>query len=397
MLSLTKYRLLAATSILISLSLLAPQESIAAAKAGTKCLKVGQTATVANKKFTCIKSGKNLVWNKGVLVPIKATPVQSPSATPKPTSTPTPTPVLDSHNLVIQQVTNDWKRWAGKATSNYTPLKIFIEPGYDLNWSIYPTKSANYLISIFVGNGHLLVQDPLSIIGDTESWIKSAGEPFSCGSKLPEMALGIYCGRIQAGYGYFLLELPDDKKFADGTVLTKKELIHLSFNVVRDLAIMYELQAQYGSAKYDGKKNQIPAWIRQGFVQLFSALAIADAEKSNSNYYQFALDSGVLESFKYELCPKTLQDFESKDRNWGDSCMSSQNLYGVELLVARHGGLEALFNFVSLFGVSDDWPVSFKSAFGISREEFYSEWYDYLKIPTEKRPALKPPAPSAHY
>ena len=100
MLSLTKYRLLAATSILISLSLLAPQESIAAAKAGTKCLKIGQTATVANKKFTCIKSGKNLVWNKGVLVPIKATPVQSPSATPKPTSTPTPTPNLLEETII---------------------------------------------------------------------------------------------------------------------------------------------------------------------------------------------------------------------------------------------------------------------------------------------------------
>ena len=41
--------------------------------------KAGSTATASGKKFTCIKSGKNLVWNKGVA--IKA-------AAPKPSSTP---------------------------------------------------------------------------------------------------------------------------------------------------------------------------------------------------------------------------------------------------------------------------------------------------------------------
>lgn len=37
-------------------------------KAGAKCTKAGATSTYAGKKFTCIKSGKNLVWNKGVTV-----------------------------------------------------------------------------------------------------------------------------------------------------------------------------------------------------------------------------------------------------------------------------------------------------------------------------------------
>ena len=61
---------------------------------GTKCTKVNTTKTVSNIKYTCVKSGKKLVWNKGVL--IKSTAAQSPSATPTPTSTkptePTPTP-----------------------------------------------------------------------------------------------------------------------------------------------------------------------------------------------------------------------------------------------------------------------------------------------------------------
>lgn len=51
--------------------------SIAApAKAGAKCTKAGATSVVAGKKFTCVKSGKKLVWNKGVVVKSAAKPVK---------------------------------------------------------------------------------------------------------------------------------------------------------------------------------------------------------------------------------------------------------------------------------------------------------------------------------
>ena len=45
--------------------------SHAAAKAGAKCSKVGSKSVVGSKTFTCIKSGKKLVWDKGIT---KSTP-----------------------------------------------------------------------------------------------------------------------------------------------------------------------------------------------------------------------------------------------------------------------------------------------------------------------------------
>ena len=45
-----------------------PQASAATVKAGANCTKFKATSIVKGKKFTCIKSGKKLVWNKGVLV-----------------------------------------------------------------------------------------------------------------------------------------------------------------------------------------------------------------------------------------------------------------------------------------------------------------------------------------
>ncbi len=72
------------------LSSLAGSPAVAATpKAGAKCTKAGITQTVkagsASTKFTCVKSGKKLVWNKGVKV------VAKPS-TPKPIASGEPNP-----------------------------------------------------------------------------------------------------------------------------------------------------------------------------------------------------------------------------------------------------------------------------------------------------------------
>ena len=82
------------TASILLLSLATPVQA-AAPKAGAKCTKAGAIATASGKKFTCVKSGKKLVWNKGVA--IKAAPKPSPNpvfkpAEPTPTATPTPSP-----------------------------------------------------------------------------------------------------------------------------------------------------------------------------------------------------------------------------------------------------------------------------------------------------------------
>jgi hypothetical protein len=67
-----------ALAIVVLLSLSSPVHA-AAPKAGSKCTKAGQTSTSAGIKYTCVKSGKKLVWNKGVAIK-KAEPAPAPSA-----------------------------------------------------------------------------------------------------------------------------------------------------------------------------------------------------------------------------------------------------------------------------------------------------------------------------
>ena len=90
----TSYKFRIAIAIVLLMALAAPVQA-ATPKAGAKCSKAGTTATAAGKKFTCVKSGKKLVWKKGVVIkkplPV-ATPTPSPSPSPSPEPTPTPTP-----------------------------------------------------------------------------------------------------------------------------------------------------------------------------------------------------------------------------------------------------------------------------------------------------------------
>jgi len=86
-------------ALLVSLTLLGSSLSLpafAAVKAGAKCTTVGQAKTSQGKKFTCVKSGKKLVWSQVVsnaksnTIP-KALPSESPSSSPKvPALTPLP-------------------------------------------------------------------------------------------------------------------------------------------------------------------------------------------------------------------------------------------------------------------------------------------------------------------
>ena len=94
----SKFRIFLAVSLLLTLA--TPLEA-ATPLAGAKCTKAGATANAGGKKYTCVKSGNKLTWNKGVAVkkpapvasptPI-ATATPTPAATPTPSATPTPTP-----------------------------------------------------------------------------------------------------------------------------------------------------------------------------------------------------------------------------------------------------------------------------------------------------------------
>jgi hypothetical protein len=157
-----KHTFLKALLIVLSLALI-PVSAISAQKItpGATCKSVNQKSVYMNKTYTCIKSGKKLVWNKGVVVK-KPTPKPTPTAigdpegaiggTPSPTPTPTPTPTAEPivlptsfENLFERRKGISLAAWQKssdviKASKDKSgPLEIFTGPNTKPNFDDYPT------------------------------------------------------------------------------------------------------------------------------------------------------------------------------------------------------------------------------------------------------------------
>jgi hypothetical protein len=79
--------------VIVLILTLIPVTAFSASKItpGGKCKVVNQKVTYLNKTYTCIKSGKNLIWSKGIPVTKKGSDTTTPSSSPSPTPSPSTT------------------------------------------------------------------------------------------------------------------------------------------------------------------------------------------------------------------------------------------------------------------------------------------------------------------
>jgi len=133
---------LIAFTLMLSLSLTIPVvPSIAAVKAGTACKTAGLTSIVSGKTFTCIKSGKKLVWDKGV-APVKS--LQPPA--------PTGFNDLEANYSGVSYWA--WKKSNEKilaSSSASIPLEYLIGANTKLNYKT-PEFSFSQVNKLFAGN-----------------------------------------------------------------------------------------------------------------------------------------------------------------------------------------------------------------------------------------------------
>lgn len=438
-------------------------------KSGSSCSKVGLTQTYAGKKFTCIKLGKKLVWDKGVSVisatKVIPTPISTPnnsSSQTKPSFIPSPLSTTNPSELTstspapgryclnensqsaygneylvcrrgvwarqlgyrITQTTPpastyvpkngkvsekeiekfilaNWVEWKKKKLNNTPPMTIILQDGYSLDWENVTRETIKYVSNILDGNGLKLVQVPYWVFGETEEFRVKSFNDFakSASCNPPYMANSeeaIYCATMDIGSGGLRISKPG-MPVANNYRLTQKDIGLLTYFVAHDMGIFYVVQAQYGDVAYTGNKFQIPAWIREGSAQLIGLMVANDLRNSGKSYVDLQGADAFVGPKPESICAKDLQDAEGKEKIMPDQCSQAQHLYAVSLLVARYGGLDALFKFHKLYGLTNDWVSTFKECFGISREDFYKEWWAYLGIPQSEWPDLQLPTGPERY
>jgi M6 family metalloprotease-like protein len=159
-----KIALLAPTFLAISIL---PAIASDPPKAGATCAKQAISKTYKSKKFTCVKAGKKLVWNKGVSIR-KTKPTPTPSRTPTPTQTPIASSTSFEEGLLVSEYLgyfgNDIKfsdaaNYVGttKVTSSLSELKFrdtgstfiatgFFKPNQTGTWEFeLKSSGASYL------------------------------------------------------------------------------------------------------------------------------------------------------------------------------------------------------------------------------------------------------------
>lgn len=133
-------------AVLLVAALLPVLPAEAAVKAGTQCRKQGATVVQGGKTFTCVKSGRKLLWSKGVASPVRPAPTPMRPA-PQPTQPVTPAPPTvptGFHDLYEYRAGISWAAWSAvsktvTATSaKPVEFQIFTGPNTKPYYDDYP-------------------------------------------------------------------------------------------------------------------------------------------------------------------------------------------------------------------------------------------------------------------
>jgi|GEM_PF-1820287 len=390
-----KVRLAIAIALLLAL---ATPVHAATPKAGAKCTKAGITATAAGKKFTCVKSGTKLVWNKGVTV--QAAPkVDVKPVEPKPTTTKESDQVKDTFLLSLSNMKKEMVPQSVKQLFkyHYSPnavesYKVTVEKELELSMSYFAsvykdTKQFN----VFYGTEKDLdwiikawkVYD-LDKNGYTANDYGGRIERAKKGSIDPNNALVIGSVPSQDGQSHFSI-LRHSLRPDNTPAFIAHEAIHI---VQQNLT--------------QSKTDRMPCWLREGSAELFSLFIMSEKngtenarklkEQNVMNGYQFASYEVEIRKFNKD---EWFDHIKGLEGNFRDGCDFTKFLaYGTGFLLSEalmaESGYAKMMDFWRAFSLDKDWRDSFKTIYGVELDVWYKAkgipyvMSEYARVPGYK-------------
>ena len=388
-----------AIAIIVLLTLASPVQA-ATPKAGAKCSKAGITATAAGKKFTCVKSGTKLVWNKGVAVkaatkpdlnpvfkPVEPTPSPTPSVTPTPTPTPTTAqvfrnngpqnaaayeaiqPVYKALNLVSAELA---ARSQGVRKANIALLSDEPENSLVTGTKAVVIKTTEMMRAIdpnFLDNEVYLFR--------SMSWLKSS----SLDSKCPHLIKNqeMY-GWANAGCEKYwvgdLAYYEDQKNYIGKPRHTPRTL--LGFTGAHETVHLIQV------GNRNGQSSKFPAWYREGSASVGAGLTmVAMSDYANGDYN--AVDDWELNSWSKQRCGDVFNTWKVKHEESGHAAMKnceySVGRRMVEYLVARDKTFDNIYKVYSAVGPTMSFNEAFEKYHGMKINDFFEQvetWLDQV-------------------
>jgi len=362
-----------AIASVVALGLFASPSS-AAVKAGASCKKAGQVATAGSLKFTCVKSGKRLVWNKGVAVkkpaaPVVALPQPSASPAPQPSVEPSPSPATSKISFTPWAgtfVAEDMVEAALAKTSEYlgsvkpsNAYSLTIDPAITPSDREWITKMLDYTngafsdvlqgrVKVFLGTTH---EWSASAMRSAGTWAGDPGGPFPCS----DGSRDAYC----AG--------------PDVVLMTYSDIYKPNSNYRWDAGrrstpaheIFHNVQfALGGRNQAPGHPNYVPRWLMEGSANYFGFYIV---EKLALDTYQTGRRQQVNTNPAYRTVVPLIQydNFNSDPYGIGQAAS--------EYLIASVG-FENFLNIWKYTKSENSFLQGFRKATGIELSDFYSKF-----------------------
>jgi hypothetical protein len=379
--------------VLLSLVVLS-QNSFAAVKAGETCKKAGITSTVNGKKFTCIKSVKKLIWNKGVKVAAAKptptpTPVVTPTPTPTPVVTPTPTPVVtpivekaptgfadlvENYRGIPEVIWNEARKLAeiGTLKSSFTieigpntkiqqgldDPRVYLEQASRL-WSKFDQAQST---RVFIYNFQDLAWAQQKNLALGGSWFKPEDLAANCSSP---SSCGAFGGSYR-GVGQIFFGVPIRDYFPFNLGFVRGAYVHEFSHVVQ--------YSQFASQPALNGYATLPCWFSEGQPQVpgqslgFKTLSDYKLSRDSS----FSQPAGALGDYSQD---SILKFYSLAGVSKDGLCATSirQRIYDVGFMtveaLASIKGIESTMQVVA--GVSQGFTFnqSFEKVYGISWNE----------------------------
>jgi hypothetical protein len=425
-----------AASLLTSLLLLSllPAQAATVPKAGAICSKSGVKQNHKGKSYICVKSGKKLVWSKGLAIKPQPLSTPSPTRTPTPTSTPTPTPTQTPTQTPTSsptptptptqtRITKDGAPFVEAdfpligqiAKENFLNLRADAKPAIEVAWDPTTTEAKRKWMGIQVDamkklftplipdGGSLKViimggdvdwsREQIRILSrDNEDIWRDYNDRFYLSTKCAKDEYGLvmtdnkWPGPYTTYRGLGGGSIPG-KSFAFVTMsncddyVEKDILFHESFHSVQWLN-------SYITAKYLGNQafgwGIVPPWMKEGQAQYFGMRMAGNFEKPSVVYENSGAiwwNAGAANRWKTEY--KYLTTYETSDAYWIGAIMQEYLLakFGITKVMSIYDATvkkDKVGNFDEATRY-DPFDEAFQEVFGQSRESFIDEVRPYIQ------------------
>ena len=353
---------------------------------GSACKVLNQKVFYQNKSYTCTKSGKKLIWNKGVVVK-KPTPNPTPSSTPEKTPATVNSFVPWSSEFAIENMSErafkSFLDWSKEQALSPRKHQVIVQE------TLKDSKKIEDLQKIDEFTSGLFSQyfktKSVTVLGSDEQWVIS--QIFATGGNLRNsqgrcneryFILDI-CMNRESHFGMVVLDgesrygIVDDCTHPNRRLSCISLLSHEYFHLVQ-INLADNVEGQHWNYGFVEAKNSFPHWLVEGSANFVaSAIASIYLDGKYSDFRKQSLSNPRIGPYM----ANALVDYEVVTPNQGRDEIreSSYNIghIATEYIVASIG-FKKFLEIWKDYAVTKNFYLSFEKITGVSTTTFYSKF-----------------------